>query len=48
MNKKDLKFYEAPLLEVVDLELNASLLAGSSVEGVEDPDDITGGNGGLF
>ena len=48
MDKKDLKFYEAPACEVVSLKATAALLAGSSVEGVDDPDDITGGNGGLF
>ena len=30
MNKKDLKFYEAPAYEVVELEVEAPLLAGSN------------------
>lgn len=33
MDKKELKFYEAPACEVVELELKAQLLAGS------DPDN---------
>ena len=44
MDKKELKFYEAPACEVVELNASVALLAGSTVEGVEDPDDITGGN----
>ena len=35
MNKKDLKMYEAPACEVVELETSVALLAGSSnVEGI--------------
>lgn len=30
MDKKKLKFYEAPAAEVVELEVEAQLLAGSS------------------
>ncbi len=30
MNKKELKFYEAPLCEVVELNVAASILAGSA------------------
>jgi len=30
MDKKDLKFYEAPSQEVVELDAKVSLLAGSS------------------
>jgi len=30
MNKKDLKFYEAPACEVVEMELEGQLLAGST------------------
>ena len=30
MDKKDLKFYEAPATEVVELNVEAQLLAGSS------------------
>jgi len=45
MDKKELKFYEAPACEVVELNASVALLAGSGdVEGVEDPEDITGGN----
>ena len=29
MNKKDLKFYEAPLCDVIEVEVEAELLAGS-------------------
>jgi hypothetical protein len=43
MNKKELKFYEAPASEVVELNVLAPLLA-SSIEGVEDDDDLNGGN----
>ena len=35
MNKKDLKWYETPAMEVVELKINAQLLAGSG-----DPDDV--------
>ena len=34
MDKKELKFYEAPAYEVVELEVEAQLLAGSP-----NPDD---------
>jgi hypothetical protein len=44
MDKKELKFYEAPASEVVELKISAALLAGSPIEGVEDPDDLNGGN----
>lgn len=43
MDKKELKFYEAPATEVVELKLEGFLCA-SKIEGVDDPDDITGGN----
>ena len=39
MNKKDLKFYEAPACEVVEMELQVILCGSSNVEGV-----TTGGN----
>ena len=48
MDKKELKFYEAPAAEVVDLELQGMLCVSGEVEGLEDKDDVTGGNGGLF
>ena len=37
MNKKDLKFYEAPACEVVELEAKTVLLAESS-----QPEDVQG------
>ena len=40
---KDLKMYEAPASEVVELNVVAPLLAGS-IQGVEDPNDLNGGN----
>ena len=33
MDKKELKFYEAPACEVVELEVEAQLLAGSPTGG---------------
>jgi len=44
MDKKELKFYEAPATEVVELKVKSQLLAGSPIQGVEDPDDLNGGN----
>lgn len=44
MNKKELKFYEAPACEVVDFEADVDLLAGSPIDGVDDPGDLNGGN----
>ena len=44
MDKKELKFYEAPAAEVVELNVSVALLAGSDVSAVDNPDDITGGN----
>ena len=43
MDKKELKFYEAPATEVVELKLEGFLCA-SKIDGVENPEDITGGN----
>jgi len=46
MNKKDLKFYEAPACEVVELKLTSSILAGSPTGGGSDdidPDDVDPG-----
>ena len=43
MDKKELKFYESPAYEVLELQLQG-MLCGSPVEGVDDPGDITGGN----
>jgi hypothetical protein len=43
MNKKELKFYEAPTCDVVELKASLALLAGS-IEGVEDYTDLNGGN----
>ena len=33
MEKKDLKFYEAPAFEVVEFEVESSILAGSPTGG---------------
>lgn len=44
MDKKELKFYEAPAAEVVELSLEGFLCASGDVEGVDNPGDITGGN----
>jgi hypothetical protein len=44
MNKKELKFYEAPACDVVELKASLALLAGSTIEGVGDEDDLNGGN----
>ena len=38
MEKKDLKWYEAPAVEVVEMETAVSLLAGSGPEPDEDVD----------
>jgi hypothetical protein len=42
MEKKDLKFYEAPAVEVVELELMNSVLVGSPTGGGSE--DIPGEN----
>ncbi|MBR1613492.1 MAG: hypothetical protein IJ671_08185 [Succinivibrio sp.] len=44
MDKKELKFYEAPACEVVELNASANLMAGSPIEGVDNPGDLNGGN----
>ena len=44
MEKKDLKFYEAPELEVLDMEIEGSLLDASKIDGVDNLDDLNGGN----
>jgi hypothetical protein len=39
MDKKELKFYEAPACEVVELNVVSSLLAGSNnADGIDDPE----------
>ncbi len=43
MGKKELKFYEAPASKVVELKLQG-MLCGSPIQGIENTDDITGGN----
>ena len=46
MDKKDLKFYEAPATEVVELNVEAQLLAGSPTGGGSediDPEKIDPG-----
>ena len=44
MDKKELKFYEAPACEVVELKSNVALLAGSTQGNSEDTpvEDNTG------
>jgi len=43
MDKKELKFYEAPACEVVELKIQGSLLAGSTnAKGVTTEDDEDG------
>ena len=42
MDKKELKFYEAPASEVVELNVEAQLLAGSTTGGGSD--DVPGDN----
>ena len=44
MDKKDMKWYEAPEVEIIEAEVEAQLLAGSPIEGVDNPDDLNGGN----
>ena len=44
MDKKELKFYVAPACDVVELKASTALLAGSPIEGVENTDDLNGGN----
>jgi hypothetical protein len=44
MDKKELKFYESPAAELVEMEVEVSLLAGSDIQGVDDPNDLNGGN----
>jgi len=45
MNKKDLKFYEAPACEVVELEMQGALLTESNPDNpfdgsTADPDEV--------
>ena len=47
MDKKDLKFYVAPSQEVVELKMEG-ILCASQIQGLDDPDDITGGNKGRW
>jgi uncharacterized protein YjiK len=44
MEKKILKWYEAPDCELMELEVEGQLLVGSPIEGVDDPEDLNGGN----
>jgi hypothetical protein len=44
MEKKMLKWYETPEMEIIQVEAEAQLLAGSPIVGVDDPDDLNGGN----
>jgi len=43
MDKKDLKFYVAPSQEVVELKFEG-ILCASKIEGVDNTDDLNGGN----
>jgi hypothetical protein len=40
MEKKELKVYETPMAEVVELKYVAPLLAGSDPDDVPDEDDV--------
>ena len=44
MDKKEQKFYEAPAFDVVELKLQGVLCASGDVEGVDNQDDLNGGN----
>lgn len=44
MDKKELMFYVTPEVELIEAEVEAQLLAGSDITGVDDPDDLNGGN----
>jgi len=39
MNKKDLKFYEAPSCEEMELELQGILCASTNADGITEGDD---------
>jgi len=48
MDKKELKFYEAPACDVVELKASSTLLAGSPTGGGSeniDPEDVDPGFG---
>lgn len=48
MDKKEMKFYVTPEVELVDAELDAQLLAGSTTTGGSedvDPEDVDPGFG---
>ena len=48
MEKKDLKFYEAPAVEAVELEVKSSILSGSPAGGGSEdikPEDVDPGFG---
>lgn len=44
MDKKELKFYEAPAYEEVEMELQGVLCASGDIQGVDDQSDLNGGN----
>ena len=46
MDKKELKFYDAPACEVVELKASVALLAGSVLDEREYEEGETGGGGG--
>ena len=48
MEKKELKFYEAPEMEVLSMNVEGFFCASGDIEGVENQDDLNGGNDDLF
>jgi len=44
MEKKILKFYETPAVEIIETELEGFLCASGDIEGVDNQDDLNGGN----
>jgi len=49
MEKKVLEMYEAPACKAVELKVQSALLVGSSgIDGLDEADDITGGNKDKF
>ena len=44
MEKEILKWYETPASEVLELEVESQFLVGSPIEGVDNMDDLNGGN----
>jgi hypothetical protein len=44
MDKKELKFYVIPSQEIIETELEGFLCASGDIEGVDNQDDLNGGN----